>query len=101
MHNFILQLQLLLAALSALLPLAPNGYRVRIAEVLSAVAKALAAGAAVSTNVDDLAAKLAALRAEVEQIAESGRAISETEFDVAMARVGAASAAFRSALEQR
>jgi hypothetical protein len=46
MLNWIMQLQLLLTALSAFLPLAPNQYRERIAEVLDIAAKALAAGGA-------------------------------------------------------
>lgn len=99
MLNWIMQLQLLLTALSAFLPLAPSEYRERISEVLDVAAKALAAGGAVATNLDDLAAKLAAIRAEVETMAAAGRAVTADELDVAMARVRAASSAFRVALK--
>jgi hypothetical protein len=98
MLNMMLQLQMLLAALSAFLPLAPEEYRARAADILESVAKALAAGASVAVNLDDLAGKLAVIRAEVEAMAASGRAVSAEELDAAMARVRAASAAFRAAL---
>lgn len=100
MHNLLLQLQLLLAALSAFLPLVPEDYRVRAGEILDVAARALSAGGAIATNVDDLAVKLAAIRAEVEAMAGSGRAVSAEQLDAAMARVRAASTAFRAALAQ-
>ena len=99
MLNWIMQLQLLLTAISALLPLAPEAYRARIAEILAIAGQALAAGGAVASNIDDLAAKLAAIRAEVEAMAQAGHAVSEAELGKAMARVQTASASFRSALE--
>lgn len=99
MMNLLLQLQLLLAALSAFLPLVPVEYRVRAAEILDVAAKALAAGGSVAVNVDDLALKLAAIRAEVEAMAASGRVVSAEQLDAAMARVRTASAAFRAALQ--
>lgn len=99
MLNLMLQLQLLLAALSAFLPLVPSEHRVRAVEILDVAAKALAAGGAIATNVDDLAVKLAAVRAEVETMAAAGKTVSEAELDAAMARVRAASASFRAALE--
>lgn len=99
MLNWIMQIQLLLTAISALLPFAPDRYRARIAEILSIAGQALAAGGAVAANIDDLAAKLAAIRTEVEAMAQAGHAVSEAELDAAMARVRTASAAFRSALE--
>jgi hypothetical protein len=99
MLNLIPQLQMLLAALSAFLPLVLEDSRERAAEVLDTVAKVLAAGASVGANVDDLAAKLAAIRAEVEAMASAGRAVSADELESAMARVRTASAAFRAALE--
>lgn len=98
MTNFVLQAQLLLTALSAFLPLIPAGHRTHVGELLNVVAGALAAGGAVSANVDDLAAKLAAIRREVEGIAARGEAISADRLDVAMARVRNASADFRIAL---
>lgn len=99
MLNLILQLQMLLAALSAFLPLVPEENRERAAEIIHTVAKALAAGSSVGANLDDLAAKLAAIRAEVEAMASAGRNVSGEELEASMARVRTASAAFRSALE--
>jgi hypothetical protein len=99
MLNLVLQLQLLLAALSAVLPLVPDAHRARAGEILDVAAKVLAAGGSVAGNVDDLAQKLASIRAEVEAMAAAGRTVSESELDAAMARVRAASAAFRAALE--
>lgn len=99
MLNLLLQLQLLLAALSAFLPLVPEEHRVRAAEILDVAAKALAAGGSIATNVDDLAVKLAAIRAEVETMAAGGRTVSEEQLDAAMVRVRAASTAFRAALQ--
>jgi hypothetical protein len=99
MLNLLLQLQLLLAALSAFLPLVPEEYRVRAAEILDVAAKVLAAGGSIATNVDDLAVKLAAIRAEVEAMAAGGRTVSVEQLDAAMVRVRSASAAFRAALE--
>jgi len=99
MFNLMLQLQMLLAALSAFLPLVPDKLRARAAEILDVAANALAAGAVVAANVDDLAAKLAAVRAEVEAMAAAGRAVTVEELDEALIRVRAASAAFRAALE--
>lgn len=99
MLNLLLQLQLLLAALSAFLPLVPEEYRVRAAEIIDVAAKALAAGGSIASNVDDLAVKLAAIRAEVEAMAAGGRTVSVEQLDAGMVRVRAASAAFRAALE--
>lgn len=99
MLNLMLQVQMLLAALSAFLPLVPEEHRVRAAEYLDMAARALAAGNAIAVNVGDLAAKLAAVRAEVDAMAASGRAVTADELDSAMVRVRAASAGFRAALE--
>lgn len=99
MYNLLLQIQLLLAALSAFLPLVPEEYRVRAAEILDGAAKALAAGGAIATNVDELAVKLAGIRAEVEAIAAAGQSISAEQLEAAMFRVRAASASFRAALD--
>ncbi len=99
MFNLILQLQMLLPALSAFLPLVPEEHRVRAAEILDVAAKALAAGGSVAVNLDDLAVKLAAIRAEVEAMAAAGRAVTAEELEAAMTRVRAASAAFRAALD--
>ena len=99
MLNMLLQLQLLLAALSAFLPLVPAEHRVRAAEILDVAAKALGAGNVIASNVDDLAIKLAAIRAEVETMAAAGRVDTSEDMDAAMDRVRTASAAFRAALE--
>jgi len=99
MLNLMLQLQMLLAAFSAFLPLIPIEQRARAAEILDIAAKALAAGGSIASNLDDLAAKLAAIRAEVEAMATAGRQVTAAELDAAMMRVRAASAAFRAALE--
>lgn len=99
MLNLMLQLQLLLAALSAFLPLVPEEHRVRAAEILDVAAKVLGAGGSIATNVDDLAVKLAAVRAEVEAMVASGAKVSADQLDDAMVRVRAASAAFRTALQ--
>lgn len=99
MSNLMLQLQLLLAALSAFLPLVPKDYRERAAEIFDVAAKALTAGEAIAPNLDDLARKLAAIRAEVEAMAAAGHVVTGDELDAAMSRVRAASAAFRDALQ--
>lgn len=98
MLNLMMQLQMLLAALSAFLPLVPEGQRQRAAEILDMAAGALAAGGAVAANLDDLARKLAEVRAEVEAMAAVGRAVTAEELEAAMVRVRAASAAFRAAI---
>ncbi len=98
MYNLMLQLQLLLAALSAFLPLVPDEYRARAAEILDVAAKALTIGGSVATNLDDLAAKLAAIRADVEAMAASGAVVTAEQLDTAMTRVRSASATFRAAL---
>jgi hypothetical protein len=99
MLNLILQLQMLLAAVSAFFPLVPADLRAWAGVILEVVAKALAAGGAVGANLDDLAAKLGQVRAEVEAMASAGEAVSAERMDAAMARVREASAAFRAALE--
>lgn len=99
MINLMLQLQMLLAALSAFLPLLPDDSRARAGEVLSIVGRALNVGNSLAANLDDLASKLAAIRAEVEAMASAGRSASTEDLDAAMARIRAASVAFRDALE--
>ncbi len=98
MNALMLQLQMLLAALSAFLPLVPNEKRGRAGEILDVAAKALAAGGSVATNLDDLALKLSDIRAEVEAMVAAGRAATPEELDASMTRVRTASAAFRAAL---
>jgi hypothetical protein len=100
MLNLILQVQMLLAALSAFLPLVPEAQRMRAATILDLAAQALAAGGAVASNLDDLAQKLADVRAEVEAMAASGRAVTDAEMDAALNRVRDASVGFRAALAE-
>jgi hypothetical protein len=99
MSNFLLQLQLLLAALSALLPLLPDVLRARAGEILDVAGKALSLGGALSTGAEDLAQKLAVIRAEIEAMAAARHTVTADELDAAMARVSAASNAFREALQ--
>lgn len=99
MLNLILQVQMLLAALSAFLPLVPEAQRARAAQYLDIVAQALAAGGSVAANLDDLAAELASVRVEVEAMVSAGRTVTGEELESAMTRVRAASAAFREALK--
>lgn len=99
MSSFLLQLQLLLAALSALLPLLPDRLRARAGEILDVAGKALSFDGALSTGAEELAQKLAAVRAEVETMAAARHTVTADELDAAMARVSAASAAFREALQ--
>ena len=100
MLNLVLQVQMLLAALSAFLPLVPETQRTRAAAILELAAQALAAGGAVAANVDDLAKKLAAVRADVEAMAAAGHVLTNAEMDTALARVRSASSAFRAALTE-
>jgi hypothetical protein len=99
--KLIYQAQLLLATLAALLPLAPLARREQIAAMLELAARAIGAGAALTENAEDAAAKLAALRGELEAMAASGRPVGIEDMDAALARVHAASAAFRSAISER
>jgi hypothetical protein len=99
MSNFLLQLQLMLAALSALLPLLPDTLRARAGEVLDVAGKALSLGGALSTGAEDLSRKLAAIRAEIEAMAAARHSVTTEELDAAMARVTAASGALREALQ--
>jgi len=99
MQTILIQVQLLLAALSAFLPLVPAEARARAGDILELAAQALAAGVSVAGNLDDLSAKLAAVRADIEARATSGKPVSGADLETAMARVRAASAAFRAALE--
>lgn len=100
MQNMILQVQLLLAALSAFLPLVPPEHRGRIAEVLDIAGKALSVSAGAAANLDDLTRKLAAIRAEIEAMAARGERVSTERFEAATMRLRAASAEFRQALAE-
>lgn len=98
MQSLFVQVQMLMAGLSALLPLVPQKGRARVAEVLDLVGAALRLGAAVSSEVEDLAIKLREVRMDIERLAESGRPLTGDDFDVAFQRVRGASDAFRAAL---
>lgn len=101
MNAVVVQVQLLLAALSAFLPLVPDGQRDRASALIEIAAKALSFGATAAAHLDDLALKLQAVRAEVEAMAVSGRTATAEEWDAGLARVRAASAQFRAALDHR
>ncbi|MDZ4693453.1 hypothetical protein [Terricaulis sp.] len=98
MNKLMLQVQLLLAALSALLPLVPLEHRGRVAEILETAAKALAFTGVLGAGAEDIAEKLAAVRANVEAMAAAGRAVTDDELAAAMTRVRSASADLRAAL---
>ena len=98
MQGLIAQIQMLLTALSAFLPLLPQHMRRAAADVLGAAAQALAVGDGLSVHVGDLAARLHAVRVEIETIAAADRPVTAHEMDAAMARLAAASASFRTAL---
>lgn len=91
------QIQFLLAAVAALLPMAPEAARARIAPVLDLAAQALRLVDAGARNLDELAEKLRRIRADIERLAESGGPVTPTQLDDAFARVQAASAALRNA----
>lgn len=97
MHALILQLQLLLAALGALLPLVPEASRAKLAALFELAAQALLLGDRAASAAGDLAHKLARIRADVEAMAAEGRALTPDRIDEAWARVDAASRAFRAA----
>ena len=99
MPNLILQLQLLLAALSALLPLIPDTLRAKAASFLDLAGRALSVTSSAASDLADIADKLSAVRAEVEAMAAAGRDVTADELDAVMARVNTASDAFRAALE--
>lgn len=100
MQKIMLQVQLLLAALSALAPLVPAQHRGRVAEILRTAADALAFTGALSAGADTIAQKLAAVRADVEAMAAAGRGVSDDALDTAVARMRAASADLRAALAE-
>ncbi|MBL8530790.1 MAG: hypothetical protein JNK94_03555 [Hyphomonadaceae bacterium] len=99
MQQIIVQVQMLLVALSGLLPLVREEHRGRAGEILAFAGAVLKASGALAANASDLARKLTDVRAEVESMAESGRPVTAEEMEGAIARVRAASAAFRAALE--
>ncbi len=98
MHAIIVQIQLALGALAALLPLLPGDGREEAARILEAIGRAFAAIDLVAENYDDLALKLKALRAEIEAMAEAGAPAGVEAVEAAFARVKAASEAFRAAV---
>lgn len=101
MHPLLLQLQLLLAALSALAPLLPGSGEGPVLRALGFVGQALSAGAAATQDLAVLAGKLKAMREEVEAIAVRETPLAAEELDAALERLRAASAAFRAALAER
>jgi hypothetical protein len=98
MQAFIIQVQLVLAALSAFLPLMPDSRRGEAGEILNSLGRALTLGSVVAANYDALAIKLKILRAEIEAMADAGTPATVETIEGAFARVQAASAAFRRAI---
>lgn len=96
MQAFIAQLQLLLAALSAFLPMLPEKKRADATHIFDALGVALTVSATASANFEDLAIKLKALRAEIEAMGDQPANIEAIES--AFARLREASASFRAAI---
>jgi hypothetical protein len=99
MHTLILQMQMLLAAVAAISPLAPEALRPKLVAVFKLIGEALSAVDAGGAALERLAPKLSRIRREVESLAESGKPISADALDAALTRVSAASAAFRRAAQ--
>jgi hypothetical protein len=97
MHALILQIQMLLAAVGAVAPLAPEPIRPKLVAVFKLIGEALSAVDAGADALEKLAPRLSRIRRDVEALAESGQPVSADALDAAMARVAAASAAFRRA----
>lgn len=101
MPAVLMQLQMLLSALSAFMQVTPLAAKPRALEALSFVGRALSAGAAAAEEVEDLADRLRVLRLEVEQMAQRREPLRSEELDAALARVRAASAGFQEAVRGR
>lgn len=101
MPAVLMQLQMLLSALSAFMQVTPLAAKPRALEALSFVGRALSAGAAAAEEVEDLADRLRVLRLEVEQMAQRREPLRPEELDAALARVRAASAGFQEAVRGR
>ncbi len=99
MNTLILELRLLLSALSLFLPLLPPEGRARVGDVLEAAARALNLTSGLAQDWTALTQKLAAVRGEVEALTQSGRPLAAEDLEQAMARVRTASHAFRAALD--
>lgn len=93
----VLQLDLLLAAVSALLPLVPAQHRDRAADILDAARDAANAAAAIGAHLGDLSQNLAGLRSEIDAMGD--RAVTSEDMDRALLGASEASATFREALE--
>ena len=93
-----LQLQMLLAALSAFLPLVAERETRSSRRDSRRRRQSARRWRFGRYELDDLALKLSDIRAEVEAMVAAGRAATPEELDASMARVRSASAAFRSAL---
>jgi hypothetical protein len=92
-----LQIDLLLTALSALLPLIPDKHRDKAASILETAGGVADAAVSIGAHWGDLAQRFASLRSEI--AAMGARAVTPDEMDQALQRVREASAAFRAALE--
>jgi hypothetical protein len=96
----VVQLQLLLGALSAILPLSPPEHRARLAEVFELAGRVLSVGALGGETLNDLTTKLRRVRVDIERLVETGAPVTPEQLDAAMAKVRRASAAFRAAAAQ-
>jgi hypothetical protein len=91
-----LQLQLLLAAIAAFLPLAPAHAREKISVVIEAVSRILALGAAKASTPDATTRVLQTVRGEIERMAEEGPALTPDHLDEAMQKIEKAAAKLKS-----
>jgi hypothetical protein len=98
MQSMIVQIQLMLNALAAFLPLLPEAKRPRVAEAFDLLARALRTAEAGAELVDVLAPRLKALRQEIERMVEAGERVSPERLEAAFAHVTKASREFREAL---
>jgi len=101
MPAVLMQLQMLLSALSAFVQITPLSAKPRAMEALGFVGRALSAGAAAAEEWDDLSERLRSLRLEVEALAERREPLSPEDLEDALSRVRAASAGFRAAARAR
>lgn len=101
MPVFLMQLQMLLSALTTVLQHSPLGEKPRAREALDLVASALSAGAAAAEDVHQVSDRLRDLRQEVERLAQRPSPVSPEELESALAQVRAASAGFRAAVQAR
>lgn len=99
MLTLLLQLQMLLSAVVAVLQASPLDQKPRVHAVLAAVGEALRFGAAAGEGAQALAVRIGALRRELEALGARETPLRAEEVDAVLARVRSASEAFRAAVE--